>query len=439
MSNKKKKKKKNAGPPLALVRLSQCMIVKNEEKNIEKALSWAKKIAFEQIVVDTGSTDKTVEIAEKMGAKVFHFKWIDDFAAAKNYAIEQATGNWIAFLDADEFFSIENANKVMMYLKKFQSDPQSKEKTLALSCKISNVDDEGKPFAVFAQWRIFRNLPHIRYVGKIHERLSINGEYATNIEDITIIHTGYTPSAYMEANKRERNVELLRRELEQNPDNLNLKAYLADSLLIGRLDDNVKEAEALYKEVINGGPEVTKAHIKSAYLFLIRNYLTKAEALNEAFELSRRSLEFDPVDPDFRYYYAIALYNKGDYLDAWNEFLKVEEMLINDTVLDQSRFVSTNSEQLFTYMARLATVLNDVSSFIRYTSMLLMADKTKQPLLSSYIATLLANNTSNDDTIGLLEKIYDLNDANDLLIIAKASKDCGAIELARLIVEMIKT
>ena len=95
------------------VRLSQCMIVKNEEKNIEKALSWAKGYAFEQIVVDTGSTDRTIEIAERMGAKVFHFKWIDDFSAAKNYALDQASGDWIAFLDADEYMSAEHARLII--------------------------------------------------------------------------------------------------------------------------------------------------------------------------------------------------------------------------------------------------------------------------------------------------------------------------------------
>ena len=95
------------------VRLSQCMIVKNEEKNIERALSWGKDIMYEQIVVDTGSTDRTVEIAKGMGAKVYHFEWIDDFAAAKNYAIEQAKGDWIAFLDADEYFPPEDAAKLM--------------------------------------------------------------------------------------------------------------------------------------------------------------------------------------------------------------------------------------------------------------------------------------------------------------------------------------
>ena len=94
-----------------MIRISQCMIVKNEEKNIEKALTWGKDLMWEQIVVDTGSTDKTVEIAAKLGAKIYHFPWVDDFAAAKNYAIEQALGDWIAFLDADEYMTPDEAGK----------------------------------------------------------------------------------------------------------------------------------------------------------------------------------------------------------------------------------------------------------------------------------------------------------------------------------------
>ena len=75
-------------------RISQCMIVKNEEDTIERALSWGKGIVSEQIVVDTGSTDRTVELAEKMGAQVYHFQWINDFAAAKNFAIENGSRFW---------------------------------------------------------------------------------------------------------------------------------------------------------------------------------------------------------------------------------------------------------------------------------------------------------------------------------------------------------
>ena len=77
--------------------------IKNEEKNIRRALSWGKDIMCEQIVVDTGSSDRTVEIAREMGAKIFSFPWINDFAAAKNFAIDQAKGDWIAFLHSGFF------------------------------------------------------------------------------------------------------------------------------------------------------------------------------------------------------------------------------------------------------------------------------------------------------------------------------------------------
>jgi glycosyltransferase involved in cell wall biosynthesis len=99
------------------------MIVKNEEKNIERALSWGKGVVWEQIVVDTGSEDRTVELAEAMGAKVFHFPWIDDFSAAKNYAVDQAQGNWIAFLDADEYLTEKDAQKLKKILTKIDNDP----------------------------------------------------------------------------------------------------------------------------------------------------------------------------------------------------------------------------------------------------------------------------------------------------------------------------
>ena len=89
------------------------MIVKNEEKNIRQALSWGKGIVSEQIVVDTGSTDRTVDIAQEMGAKVYHFQWIDDFAAAKNFAISKARYEWIALLDADEYMTSKDAKNFL--------------------------------------------------------------------------------------------------------------------------------------------------------------------------------------------------------------------------------------------------------------------------------------------------------------------------------------
>ena len=89
--------------------LSVCMIVRNESHHLPKALASVKGIAAEIVVVDTGSTDDTVSIASAMGAKVLHFAWIDDFAAARNAALEAATQPWILSLDADQRLASDSA------------------------------------------------------------------------------------------------------------------------------------------------------------------------------------------------------------------------------------------------------------------------------------------------------------------------------------------
>ena len=87
------------------------MIVKNEEKHLVKCLKSVRDIVDEMIVVDTGSTDKTKDIAQVFGAKVFDFPWTGDFSAARNHSLEQATGDWILILDADEVISARDLDE----------------------------------------------------------------------------------------------------------------------------------------------------------------------------------------------------------------------------------------------------------------------------------------------------------------------------------------
>ena len=146
------------------IRISQCMIVKNEEKNIERALSWGKGIVSEQIVVDTGSTDHTVEIAEKIGATVYYFPWVNDFSAAKNFAINKAKYEWIAFLDADEYFSMQEAKKLLPLLKKLQGTSYD-----GMVTRLINLEDNGNVSTMDAPLRIFRTCPGLRYQGRVPE------------------------------------------------------------------------------------------------------------------------------------------------------------------------------------------------------------------------------------------------------------------------------
>src|SRR3989344_364212 len=91
--------------------LSLCMITKNEEQFLEQCLNSVKELVDEIIIVDTGSTDKTTEIAGKFTDKIYDFKWCDDFSAARNESLKHATKNWILVLDADEQLDQKSSNQ----------------------------------------------------------------------------------------------------------------------------------------------------------------------------------------------------------------------------------------------------------------------------------------------------------------------------------------
>ena len=432
----KKKKKKNSGPPMPAVRLSQCMIVKNEEKNIAKALGWAKHVAFEQIVVDTGSVDRTVEIAEGMGAKVLRFEWIDDFSAAKNFAIEQAGGDLIAFLDADEYFSAVDAKKLMVLLKRIQADEGQRAMCLALNCAWVNVDDKGEPIGMLSQIRVFRNLPSIRYVGKIHEQLSLMPENTMRADDIAIIHTGYSETAFEETGKTRRNVELLRKAMADNPEDFNIRAYLGEALLGMEDAGSLSEAEGLFFDVIGEGSNAGGDFRKKSYSHLIEARLDRG-ALEDSEELSRRALDEFPGDIDLGYYLGFALNKRKEYREAYDVLQSSEKRLLGSKALDESVRVSANPSLLFTQLAAAAQGLGDVEGLVKYAAITLSVDKRQSGVLAIYIATLVKHGVSEDEIVALLAQIYDMKSPQDLALLSNAAGKYGAANLARRLAGMM--
>lgn len=220
------------------MKISQAMIVKNEEKNIGKALGCVKGVAFEQIVVDTGSTDDTVRIAEEAGATVYHFDWINDFAAAKNFAIDKCKGDWIVFLDADEYF--EDASNLYEVISKAEE-----KKEYVIASKLLNLNDEGKVIGTITQPRVFKNHVGIKYEGKIHEHLK--NDQPTDIYDATdeliIYHTGYSETVYNEKNKDKLYKTMLEKAIAENPGDSDLYGYLGD---IYAKNKKYAKAEELY-------------------------------------------------------------------------------------------------------------------------------------------------------------------------------------------------
>ena len=196
-----------------MIKLSACVIVKNEEKNIRQWLQCMKQVADELIVVDTGSTDATKEIVRQSSAQLYDFLWQQDFAAAKNFALSKAHGSWIAFLDADEYFSDASIVKLPGLLQRLH--PQVE--IVGIMCRLVNIDlqDRNRFIGATTQLRLFRNLSTLRYRGKVHEALDVpKNRMIELVKDIEIIHTGY--SACVVQGKLRRNLELLQQKIAVN-------------------------------------------------------------------------------------------------------------------------------------------------------------------------------------------------------------------------------
>jgi GT2 family glycosyltransferase/glycosyltransferase involved in cell wall biosynthesis/SAM-dependent methyltransferase/tetratricopeptide (TPR) repeat protein len=203
-------------------RISVCIITRNEEEFLDRCLRSIRQTASQIIVVDTGSTDRTVEIAKSHGAEVHHFTWCDDFSAARNAALEYARGEWILVLDADEELPKEQHANLLKDLKD--------SKAIAFRLPLRNLgESECVPVP-----RLFRNLPKAYFQGRIHEQafpslLSSAKTWGMEVKLGTaeILHHGYSSQLTGSRDKVERNLRLLKLAVAETPDDPNLAMNLA--------------------------------------------------------------------------------------------------------------------------------------------------------------------------------------------------------------------
>ncbi len=193
------------------IKISACYIVKNEEKNISRSIESLKNSVDEIIIVDTGSSDKTVEIAESYGAKIISTDWNDDFSTPRNLALDNATGDFIIMIDADEFFIYPK--KIRAAIENFS---KSTDAIFMLRIDIDE-DDENKILNQDYYLRAIRNVDYLRYRGLIHENVeNINGgelKYKIADKDLTLYHTGY--STTKAESKLKRNLAIIKSETEK--------------------------------------------------------------------------------------------------------------------------------------------------------------------------------------------------------------------------------
>ncbi len=153
------------------MKLSLCMIVKNEEDTLCRALSTASIIADEIIIVDTGSTDGTKKAALSFTDKVYDFKWCDDFSAARNFAISKASCDYYMWLDADDVIPAETAKKLRAALAKLKPDID-----MIMLPYVIDVDEAGNPTFSYYRERVMRNSPEYYFRGRVHEAVPLRGK-----------------------------------------------------------------------------------------------------------------------------------------------------------------------------------------------------------------------------------------------------------------------
>ncbi len=220
------------------MKLTIGMIVKNEEKWLDKCLSAIRPILdnvdSELLITDTGSSDRTVEIAKKYTDKVLHFDWINDFAAARNFGLKKAKGEWFMMLDADDIF--ESCDNIIAF---FNSGEYKKYNSASYIGK--NIVDNDGYYGINKQPRLTRILKNTCYSGIIHETLTTYGSPKKDLKDVAV-HYGYLyENESSKVAKHERNKTLLLKRLEKEK---NTRPYIYVQL--AENEETTLESDAMY-------------------------------------------------------------------------------------------------------------------------------------------------------------------------------------------------
>jgi len=294
------------------------MIVKNEEEHIARCLGSVSAIADEMIVVDTGSIDRTREIARVFGARVSDFTWADDFSAARNLSLEQASGDWILVLDADETIAPADHRRLAELIngphaKPVAYDIVTRTYTMHLNIDGWNANDgtydreeAGNGWYPSAKVRLFRRILQARFVNPVHECLEPS-LIAAGIEirpcPIVVHHYGRLGNEEKIQAKREAYYLLGKRKLAEQGDDP--KVYYELAIAAGELAKH-EEAVGLWNRFIQADPNVPSAFVNLGTVYM------KLGRYAEALEILKKALKLDPDSKEAVVNYASCLIYFGD-------------------------------------------------------------------------------------------------------------------------------
>ncbi|AJE02403.1 glycosyltransferase family 2 protein [Geobacter pickeringii] len=257
--------------------LSAVMIARNAERYLSMSLRSLQRVCQEIVLVDTGSDDATIAIAEQYRCRIFHYPWGNDFSAAKNYAIEQAEYSWLLSVDADEVLYDKGSATLLASVVAEDAWP-------ACVVWIDNLRDSGRTESHQAL-RLFRNDSRIRFANPVHESIgeSLLKHWPDTVPpalDLRLRHYGYL--AANAAGKHHRNLELMERWVAGEPDNIYARYKLGMTLAeMGESDAAYRQLRATYELFARCGDRQTYPFLKT-FVGVFGRMLERRESSEEA-------------------------------------------------------------------------------------------------------------------------------------------------------------
>ncbi len=338
-------------------KITLSMIVKNEGKHLAGCLNSVKDVVDEIVIVDTGSQDNTLKIAKEYNARIFHFEWINDFSAARNFALRKSTGDWILYLDADERIYPDSKEE----LKRITA---SKEK-IGYYCIVKSLDSGYGRDNQMSYVRLFSNSPNIVFNSCVHEQIIpslLKNGYELKKSNILIEHIGYNVNSNSKKEKANRNLELLLHEYRTNKN-----PYLEFQL-------------ALTYEVLGNSNEARNYFLSAAEnknfskLYRAHSYTSLAVICNNEHNISEsekyleKSLSLRNNDA-FTHLLAAKIYLRKNEVKKAIEHCKKAELFNQELKRGKGNkdySVILNDEELILFGLTIAKKTGDANSLINY-------------------------------------------------------------------------
>ena len=317
--------------------VSLCMIVKDEEDCLLAAIQSVRNITDELIVIDTGSTDRTPQLALASGAKLFYFAWTKDFSEARNFALKQASSDWILVLDADEVLESVSREAFNELLNNVEIE--------GYFLRIKNVLGSNLGESSDQVVRLFRNKSVYQFEGAIHEQvapciLRANNGKGLSLAPLTLNHYGYLKDRLQSKDKFSRNSGIIHKELVRDPNNpfllhcLGIEYYQQNSIAVG--------LKYLTKALVHmSGNE---GYFKDVLLNISLGYLRLKET-TKLIDFISKALSMYPDQTDFLFLRGTAYLYQANYREAavdFNHFLEITESKTSASNSDNTKSVAHN-------------------------------------------------------------------------------------------------